>query len=118
MTNGEKIKALLKPKEYQIRINENYVEIEIQRFGINFDCDLDWWKASDTVMSLDAELIFSNVCRFIKDTLTELDNIDDYAARLEKYGEEDKAEGLLEASARIRNTMQKVLDCPPEKEGE
>ena len=69
-------------------------------------------------MSLDAEMIFTNVCMFIKDVLTELDNIDDYASRLEKYGEEDKAEGLLEASARIRNTMQKVLDCPPEKEGD
>ena len=56
--------------------------------------------------------------RVVISVLTELDNIDNYAARLEKYGEEDKAEGLLEASARIRNTMQKVLDCPPEKEDE
>lgn len=88
---------------------------------VGVDCMEEWLNAEykrDKEMSLDAEIIFTNTCLFIKDVLTELDNIDDYAARLEKYGEEDKAEGLFEASARIRNTMQKVLDCPPEKEGE
>ena len=44
MTNGEKIIAILKPRKDQIRIYSNWVEIEIQKLGINFSCDLDWWN--------------------------------------------------------------------------
>lgn len=44
MTNGEKIIAILKPRKDQIRIYDNWVEIEIQKLGINFSCDLDWWN--------------------------------------------------------------------------
>lgn len=76
--------------------------------------DAEYWHS--TAMRLTNEL--DEAVNTVEAVLTELNNIDDYAARLEKYGEEDKAEGLFEASARIRNTMQKVLDCPPEKEGE
>lgn len=45
MTNGEKIKAILKPRKDQIRIYGNWIEIEIQRLDINFSCGLDWWNA-------------------------------------------------------------------------
>lgn len=85
------------------------------------DCMEEWLNAKyerNKVMSLDAEIILTSAFIMIQDILTELDNIDNYASRLEKYGEESKAEGLLEASARIRNMMQKVLDCPSEKEGD
>lgn len=44
MTNGEKIIAILKPRKDQIRIYDNWVEIEIQKLGINFSCELDWWN--------------------------------------------------------------------------
>ena len=44
MTNGEKIIAILKPRKDQIRIYNNWVEIEIQKLGINFSCELDWWN--------------------------------------------------------------------------
>ena len=44
MTNGEKIIAILKPRKDQIRIYSNWVEIEIQKLGINFSCELDWWN--------------------------------------------------------------------------
>lgn len=44
-TNGDWVKSLLHPREDQIRISGNYVEIEIQRTGINFSCDLEWWNA-------------------------------------------------------------------------
>ena len=45
MTNGEKLKAVLNPRANQIRILGNWVEIEIQKLGINFSCGLDWWNA-------------------------------------------------------------------------
>lgn len=45
MTNGEKIIAVLNPRANQIRILGNWVEIEIQKSGINFSCGLDWWNA-------------------------------------------------------------------------
>lgn len=45
MTNGEKIKAVLKPREYEIKTYGDWVEIEIQKLGINFSCMLDWWNA-------------------------------------------------------------------------
>lgn len=45
MTNAEKIIAILKPRKDQIRIHDNWVEIEIQKLGINFSCELDWWNA-------------------------------------------------------------------------
>ncbi len=45
MTNGEKIVAVLKPRNDQIKIHDNQVEIEIQQFGINFYCELTWWNA-------------------------------------------------------------------------
>jgi hypothetical protein len=44
MTNGKKIIAILKPRKDQIRIYDNWVEIEIQKLGINFSCELDWWN--------------------------------------------------------------------------
>lgn len=44
MTNGDKITEILKPKDYQIRIYSDWLEIEIQRLGINFSCDLKWWN--------------------------------------------------------------------------
>ena len=44
MTNGEKLKAVLNPRANQIRILGNWVEIEIQKLGINFSCGLDWWN--------------------------------------------------------------------------
>lgn len=44
MTNGEKIKAILKPRTDQIRIYDDWVEIEIQSLGINFSCELKWWN--------------------------------------------------------------------------
>ena len=46
MTNGEKIKDILKPRADQVRIYGNWVEIEIQSMGINFSCELNWWNAS------------------------------------------------------------------------
>ena len=45
MINGEKIKVLLKPREDQIKIYGEWVEIEIQSLAINFSCSLDWWNA-------------------------------------------------------------------------
>lgn len=45
MINGEKIIAILKPRKDQIRIYGNWIEIEIQKSGINFSCGLDWWNA-------------------------------------------------------------------------
>ena len=45
MTNGEKIKVVLKPRTYEIRICGDWVEIEIQRLSINFSCDLSWWNS-------------------------------------------------------------------------
>ena len=45
MTNGEKIKAILKPRTDQIRIYSDWVEIEIQSLSINFSCELSWWNA-------------------------------------------------------------------------
>ncbi len=44
MTNGEKIKAILKPRTDQIRIYSDWLEIEIQSLGINFSCELKWWN--------------------------------------------------------------------------
>lgn len=43
MTNGEKIKAILKPRTDQIKIYGDWLEIEIQSLGINFSCELKWW---------------------------------------------------------------------------
>lgn len=43
MTNGEKIKAILKPRTDQIKIYSDWLEIEIQSLGINFSCELKWW---------------------------------------------------------------------------
>lgn len=61
MTNGEKIKVILKPRTDQIRIYDNWAEIEIQSLGINFSCEISWWNAeykelttnSETLVSLD-----------------------------------------------------------------
>lgn len=44
MTNGDAIKAILKPREYEIKIYDDWVEIEIQKHGINFSCLIDWWN--------------------------------------------------------------------------
>lgn len=58
MTNGEKLKAVLNPRANQIRILGDWVEIEIQKLGINFSCGLDWWNAeyeeptTETLVSL------------------------------------------------------------------
>lgn len=45
VTNGDWVKSLLNPREDQIKIYGDSVEIEIQRTGINFSCDLEWWDA-------------------------------------------------------------------------
>jgi len=47
MTNGEKIKAILKPRTNQIRIFGEWIEIEIQSLSINFSCELSWWNAEN-----------------------------------------------------------------------
>lgn len=47
MTNGKKIKALLKPRTDQIKIYGHWVEIEIQSLGINFSCSIDWWNKEE-----------------------------------------------------------------------
>ena len=44
-TNGEIIQAILKPRTDEVKIRSDYVEIEIQKEGINFECSLDWWNA-------------------------------------------------------------------------
>ncbi len=55
MTNGEKIKDILKPREDQIKIYGIWVEIEIQSKAINFSCELNWWNAPYKVESEDRE---------------------------------------------------------------
>lgn len=45
MTNGDAIKAILKPRTDQIRIYGDWVEIEIQSLAIYFSCELGWWEA-------------------------------------------------------------------------
>jgi hypothetical protein len=45
MTNGERLKVVLKPRLDEIKIYGDWVEIEIQRLGINFSCTLEWWNA-------------------------------------------------------------------------
>lgn len=45
MTNGDVIKDLFNPRDDQIKIYDDWVEIEIQRQGINFSCELRWWNA-------------------------------------------------------------------------
>lgn len=45
MTNGDVIKNLFDPRDDQIKVYGEYVEIEIQRQGINFSCALTWWNA-------------------------------------------------------------------------
>jgi len=46
MTNGDVIKDLFNPRDDQIKVlSGEWVEIEIQRKGINFSCDLKWWNA-------------------------------------------------------------------------
>ena len=44
-TNGDWVKSLLNPREDQIKIYGDSVEIEIQSKGINFSCELEWWNA-------------------------------------------------------------------------
>ena len=48
MTNGDKIIEILKPKDYQIKIYTDWIEIEIQPLGINFSCDIKWWGSPYT----------------------------------------------------------------------
>ena len=55
MTNGEKIKDILKPRADQIKIYGEWVEIEIQSEGINFSCALNWWNATYKAESEDKE---------------------------------------------------------------
>jgi hypothetical protein len=43
MNNGDVIKQALHPRDDQIKIYGDWVEIEIQREGINFSCPLSWW---------------------------------------------------------------------------
>lgn len=45
MTNADVIKDLLNPRDDQIKTYSDWVEIEIQRQGINFSCTLEWWNA-------------------------------------------------------------------------
>lgn len=51
-TNGDWVKSLLNPREDQIKIYGDYVEIEIQNKGINFSCELEWWNAPRNAKSL------------------------------------------------------------------
>lgn len=44
-TNGDMIKDLLNPRDDQIKVYGNWVEIEIQKQAINFNCELKWWNA-------------------------------------------------------------------------
>ena len=44
-TNGDVIKDLFDPRDDQIKTYGDWVEIEIQRQGINFSCTLEWWNA-------------------------------------------------------------------------
>ena len=45
MTNGDVIKDLFNPRDDQIKVYGEFVEIEIQRQGINFTCELKWWNS-------------------------------------------------------------------------
>lgn len=45
MTNADVIKDLFNPRDDQIKTYSDWVEIEIQRQGINFSCTLEWWNA-------------------------------------------------------------------------
>jgi len=47
MTNGDKIIEILKPKDYQIKIYTDFIEIEIQPL-INLSCDIKWWGSPYT----------------------------------------------------------------------
>lgn len=46
-TKGDLIKALLNPRDNQIKISPDslWVEIEIQKTGINFSCLKEWWDS-------------------------------------------------------------------------
>lgn len=45
LTNGDVIKALLNPRNDQIKVYGEWVEVEIQKQGFNFSCTLGWWNA-------------------------------------------------------------------------
>ena len=45
VTNGAVIKAILNPREDQIKITGDWVEIEMQREGINFSCSIEYWNS-------------------------------------------------------------------------
>lgn len=63
MTNGEKIKAILKPRTDEIRIYGDWVEIEIQRLGINFSCGLDWWNSEYKEPTTKNDLVIDCISR-------------------------------------------------------
>ena len=44
-TNGDMCIAILKPRKDQIRYEGDWVEIEIQKEGINFSASKDWWNS-------------------------------------------------------------------------
>lgn len=67
MTNGEKIIAILKPRKDQIRIYSNWVEIEIQKLGINFSCELDWWNTEYSEFTTKNILGVDCISRKVKD---------------------------------------------------
>lgn len=67
MTNGEKIIAILKPRKDQIRIYSNWVEIEIQKLGINFSCELDWWNTEYSESTTKNILGVDCISRKVKD---------------------------------------------------
>jgi len=45
VTNGDMCIAILKPRKNQIRYEGDWIEIEMQREGINFSAYKDWWNA-------------------------------------------------------------------------
>ena len=53
VSNAEKIMALLNPREDQVKIGRDYVEIEIQHLGINFSCSTIWWNAQSNEKALE-----------------------------------------------------------------
>ena len=53
ISNGKRIMALLNPREDQVKIGQDYVEIEIQHLGINFSCSTIWWNTQSNEKALE-----------------------------------------------------------------
>ena len=101
MTNGEKIKAILKPRTDQIKIYSDWLEIEIQSLGINFSCELKWWdkeyKESDRSSRDDdcplVEIVTCKDCKHNYEDTCDIDGLgvcDDYFCANGKRKEEEE----------------------------